>query len=92
MVPVLQAFAREDNLCTISYRGLMRYAGIGSHSTVATALKRFQALHIVHVHKGRTSDGLRACNVYQLTLDDPFFLRLAHATSPERIGKMEFIF
>jgi hypothetical protein len=82
ILPVLKTFARNDNsdnTVTISYRGLMRYAGIGSHSTVATALKRFQALHILQVQRGTGSDGLRACNAYRLTFDDPAFLGLANA-------------
>ena len=81
ILPVLQTFAGNgstDSTVTISYRGLMRYAGVGSHSTVATALKRFQALHLVHVQKGADNGGLRACNRYRLTFDEPAFLASAN--------------
>jgi len=70
---VLDVFSDGDAV-TISYRGLMRYAGIGSQSTVSSALKRFQNLHILQPNRKRTAAGLRACNSYRWTLDDPAFL------------------
>jgi hypothetical protein len=79
MIPVLVTFADPStSVVTISYRGLMHYAGIGSPSTIATALRRFQSLQMLRVQRGRASDGLRACNVYQLTSGDDRFLSLAN--------------
>jgi hypothetical protein len=81
IIPVLVTFADPStNVVTISYRGLMRFAGVGSHSTVATAFKRFQALRFLAIGRATASDGLRACNVYRLTQGDPTFLRLANET------------
>jgi len=45
LVPVLQTFAdSQTDKVKISYRGMMRYAGVRSQSTVSIALKRFRAL------------------------------------------------
>jgi len=79
IVPVLDTFA-DAGTCrvTISYRGMMRYGGVRSQSTVATALKRFRALRFLRVETHRDKDGLRACNTYALCFDDPEFLRLAN--------------
>ena len=58
----------------ISYRGIRRRAGINSDTTVARVLQRFERLHILRIHRAR--DGaLRACNSYELTLDDPRLLQ-----------------
>jgi hypothetical protein len=56
---------------TLSYRGIRRFSGIRSDSTVAAVLRRFQTMHLLHVHRGMAENGLRACNSYELTLDDP---------------------
>ena len=55
----------------ISYCGIRRYAGIKSDTTVARVLNRFQQMHLLKIHRARADGGLRACNSYHLTLDDP---------------------
>jgi hypothetical protein len=91
IVPVLDTFADAGtNRVTISYRGMMRYAGVLSQSTVATALKRFQALRFLRVEAHRDSDGLRACGSYKLCFNDPDFLKLAsdcYQTHAEQISQ-----
>lgn len=85
IIPVLVTYAEPStNVVTISYRGLMRFAGIGSPSTVATALKRFRSLRFLEIDKTVATDGLRACNVYRLIPDDPDFLRFANETYTAR--------
>jgi hypothetical protein len=80
LIPVLNTFAdTETHRVTISYRGMMRYAGVRSQSTVATALSRFRALRFLRAEARGDSDGLRACNTYQLCFDDPDFVQLANA-------------
>jgi hypothetical protein len=79
LIPVLEMFADTDRKITISYRGMMRFAGLGSQSTVATALKRFRTLRFLRVEARGNSDGLRACNTYQLCFDDADFIQLANA-------------
>ena len=79
ILPVLEAFADVGNV-TISYRGIMRYSGVRSPSTVAAALRRFRSLRILAVETARAGDGLRACNSYQLTFDHPVFWKLANET------------
>jgi hypothetical protein len=79
IVPVLETFAdAQTQRVTISYRGIMRYAGVRSQSTVATALKRFRALRFLSVEASKDRDGFRACNSYRLCFGDPEFLQLAH--------------
>jgi hypothetical protein len=73
ILPVLLVYAdRSSGLATISYRGIMRYAGIGSPTTVSKALQRFENMHILRIVRGRDS-GLRAVNSYCVTADDPQF-------------------
>jgi hypothetical protein len=79
IIPVLETFADpQTHKVTISYRGMMRYAGIRSQSTVSTGLKRFQTLHFLRVERRWESDGLRACNTYHLCFDDPEFVEHAN--------------
>jgi hypothetical protein len=78
VLPVLCGLSDQttDGL-QISYRGIRRFAGINSDTTVARVLNRFQRIHLLNIHGGpRTEGGLRPRNCYQLTLDDPRLLRL----------------
>lgn len=77
IIPVLENFA-ESSVVQISYRGLMRYAGVRSASTVSAALKRFCALGFLRVDAKRDADGLRVCNKYRFCPDDPHFVRIAN--------------
>jgi hypothetical protein len=74
ILAVLDAMAdpSTDGL-RISYRGLMRYGGIGSPSTIAAALKSLRKLHLFDIEKRSEDDGFRACNRYVWTLEDPRF-------------------
>lgn len=79
LIPVLETFADPlTHKAKISYRGMMRYAGLRSQSTVSIALKRFCALHFLRVESNRDGEGLRACNTYELCFDDAEFLSLAN--------------
>jgi hypothetical protein len=79
IVPVLDTFVDvATRKVTISYRGMMRYAGVRSQSTVSTALKQFQALRFLQLEPRKDSDGIRACGTYKLCFDDPHFLQLAN--------------
>jgi hypothetical protein len=78
VLEVLKTFS-DHGRAVISYLGIMRYAEIGSPSTVRTAIKKFQEMHLlrVTVPSSDRSD-FRACNEYQFTVDDPDFLKLAN--------------
>ena len=79
LLPVLETFAdSQTHKATISYRGMMRFSGVESQSTISSALKRFRALRFLRVESGRDNEGLRTCGTYQLCFDDPDFLRLAN--------------
>ncbi len=74
---VLCCFAEPNSgAVTISYRGIMRFAGIGSYTTVSRVLGQFAKLSLMHVRKATDADGLRACNSYVLTFDHPVFLNI----------------
>ena len=78
ILPVLLTYAeRETGVTIISYRGIMRYAGIGSPSTVSKALKRFEHMHLLKTIRGRDSE-LRAVNAYCVSADDPRFQELVN--------------
>ena len=78
LLPVLDSFADPGTrIATISYRGLMRYGGIGSQSTIAVAFRHFKRLHLIEIQKN-TRDGLCGCNSYRLTFDDAEFLQFAN--------------
>lgn len=79
MLPVLCAFANSAGAVQISYRGIIRYARIGSFSTVSKVLQRFQRISLLQVVRA-TDDGLRACNTYVLTFDSPLFQGLLRET------------
>ena len=63
---------RETGLTRMSYRRIMRYTGIGSHSTISKALKRLESIHLLKMYRGHDS-GLRAVNAYSLSAEDPRF-------------------
>jgi hypothetical protein len=80
VLQVLTAFCDHQGVVVISYLGIMRYAGIGSFSTVRAAIKRLQSLHFLTVTPHRNGANFRDCNEYRLTSDDPEFLSLAYDT------------
>jgi DNA-binding PadR family transcriptional regulator len=73
VLAVLDVFTdSETNEATISYRGLMRYGGVGSSSTIRRALHRFQQLGLLEISRG-VSEGFRSVSSYKLTFDSPKF-------------------
>ena len=77
VLPALHAFTdAETGLAEVSYRGLMRYSGVGSPTSVAAAIKHFRRIHLLQVEPQIGSDGFRACNRYRFTFNDPAFLGL----------------
>ncbi len=90
LIPVLETFADPlTHKVTISYRGMMRYAGLRSQSTVSVALKRFRALRFLRVESGKDREGLRACNTYELCFDDAEFLAIANECFPRLRQEVE---
>jgi hypothetical protein len=74
ILPVLVTFNQADTgLAEISYRGLMRYSGVGSTATIAKALHRFEQMRILQVARKPGELLFRGVNQYHLTLDDPEF-------------------
>ena len=76
IVPVLRAFRDEETgWAQISYRGLMRYAGVGSATSIARAIRGFECLHALRVERTQAVGVVRGCSRYRLTFDDADFLR-----------------
>lgn len=75
VLPVLHAFRDPDTgLTTISYRALMRYAGVGSRKSIARAVWHLQRLHALQVSRSPRVGIVRRCSAYRLTLDDSQFI------------------
>jgi hypothetical protein len=64
----------------ISYRGLQRYCGIRSRTTVARAIRRLERMRVLKIKcLPRNTLLLRGVNQYSLTVDDPKFNALVVA-------------
>jgi hypothetical protein len=66
----------ETSITRLSYRAIMRYAGVGSRAKVSNALKRLQKLHVIQISRGSRIGITRECSTYRVTLEDPKFLEL----------------
>lgn len=74
ILPVLVTFTDSDRrVAEISYRGLMRYSGVGSQATIAKAIHHFEQMHLLRVIRAPGGLRLRGVSQYCLTLDDPEF-------------------
>jgi len=80
LLPVLDVFTNDDtgDAC-ISYRGMMRYSGIGSSATIRTALRRYQQLGLLEIERG-VSGGFCSVNSYCLTFDSSKFRGIINET------------
>jgi hypothetical protein len=77
ILPLFVTFVdRDSGLTEISYRGMMRYSGVGSQATVAKAIRRFEQMRILQVARKPGELLFRSINQYRLTLDDPAFEEL----------------
>jgi hypothetical protein len=74
LLPVLATFVdRETGLAKISYRGLMRYSGVGSQATISLALRHFEQMGFLRVGRSKVGAPLRGVNQYYFDFDDPKF-------------------
>ena len=74
ILPVLATFASvKDGVAEISYRGLMRFSGVGSRATIAKALKHFEQMRLLEVVRAPGVRPIRRVNQYHFTLEDPGF-------------------
>ena len=85
ILPVLDTFTPPDETkVMISYRGIARYAKVKSHSTVSSAIRRFQNLHFLRKAYSSAKDGFRNCNVYEWTLSGDDLRGLPGRRTPGR--------
>ena len=74
ILPALCTFGdRDTGLVGISYRGLMRFSGVGSSATIAAALRHFEQMKFLQVVRAPSTGPLRRVNQYILSFDDPEF-------------------
>jgi hypothetical protein len=71
ILPTLFCFA-ENGEVTISYRGLCRYSGKTSRTTIAKVLQRFEQIGLLDVWP-KARDNFRDAGRYRFTLDNPKF-------------------
>ena len=91
IVPVLDILtANESGIAEISYRGLMRYAGLGSQTSVANSVKHLEKLHLLKIRRLHLTRTRRACNVYSLTFDEPLFIELLNHIYRQHRDEIEF--
>ena len=77
ILPPLVTFVdRGTGITEISYRGLMRYSGVGSSATIAEAMRRFERMRLLQVARRPGELTFRRVNQYRLTVDDPEFQAL----------------
>jgi hypothetical protein len=91
ILPVLCAFVDRDTGCPvpISYRGLMRYSGVGSQATIADALRHFEHMRLLQAVRAKGENSLRAVNSYRFTVDDPDFQALVMKTFQRQRDEIE---
>ncbi len=68
----------ETGQAMISYRGLMRYSGVRTKTTVRRALQHFLRIGLLEIEHGVGSDGFRSVSRYRLTFDSTKFLGLVN--------------
>ncbi len=74
ILPVIVTFTdRETGCARISYRGLMRFSGVGSPATTSHAIRHFEQLRLLQVSRKPKELLFRRVNQYRLTPDDPEF-------------------
>jgi hypothetical protein len=74
VLAVLITFIDNQNgYAETSYRGIMRYAGVGSQATVAKAIRRFEQMRVLRIRRQPGGLLFRGVNQYVLTIDDPEF-------------------
>jgi helix-turn-helix protein len=84
-------FADQDTgLVTISYRGLMRYSGVGSSATVAKAIRHLEQMKILSVDRARGAYPVRGVSKYRLTFDDPDFQALVSRVFQKMRDEIEY--
>lgn len=87
---VLDSFKdSETGLTRMSYRGMMRYAGVKMKANVSRAIKELSKMHALQVSRGPRIGITRECSSYRVTLDDPAFLGLCNAVFADARREIE---
>jgi hypothetical protein len=68
---VFSNFADSNGSFTISYKGITRFTGVGSYTTVSRILSHFVQLGMLEIQRDDADSLVRPTNTYCLTLDSP---------------------
>ena len=91
IVPVLDILtANESGIAEISYRGLMRYAGLGRPDFCRQFGETFGKVASVKDPSITPDANKSACNVYSLTFDEPLFIELLNHIYRQHRDEIEF--
>jgi len=73
----------DSGLTRMSYRAIMRYAGVGKMANVSAAIKELCRMGALQVVRGQFIGRTRECSAYRVTLDNPKFLDLCNVVFAE---------
>jgi len=91
ILPVLATYTDPNTgFAEISYRGLMRYSGVGSQATIALAVRHFQQMKLLRIVQMPGLRPLRRVSKYQLTFDDPEFQEMVAEVLHRQRAEIEF--
>jgi hypothetical protein len=66
---VFSNFADSNGSFTISYKGITKFTGVGSYTTVSRILSHFVQLGMLEIQRDDADNLVRPTNTYRLTLD-----------------------
>jgi hypothetical protein len=75
ILQVIQELRETKGAARVPYKSLMRYAGVGSKSTIKAALDELAGIHLLDIHKTHRGS-IEPHNVYCLTPHDPELRKL----------------
>ena len=91
ILPVIVTFTdRETGCACISYRGLMRFSGVGSPATISQAIRHFEQLRLLQVSRKPGELLFRRVNQYRLTPDDTEFQAIVMNAWKRQREEIEF--
>jgi hypothetical protein len=77
ILPVLCRFADSSTKqVQISYRGIARYSGKRSDSTIASSLRKLEQIGLLKVSREKSTGTFRECGRYRFDWDNPHFQSL----------------
>jgi hypothetical protein len=86
---VFSNLADADGSLTISYKGITRFTGVGSYTTVSRILSRFAQFGLLETQRDDAVSLIRSTRTYRLTLDSPSLHKLMQDTFEQQRRDIE---